>query len=166
MPSKKDPSETVEESGAAPVDTALVRELATILTETGLSEIEVERGEMRIRVARELTVAAAPLAATAAPVAAAQPAAAAAEASLAPPSPPAGDVVKSPMVGTVYLSPQPGTPPFVKAGERVTEGQTLMIIEAMKTMNPIPSPRAGVVVELLAQDGQPVEFGEGLLVLE
>jgi acetyl-CoA carboxylase biotin carboxyl carrier protein len=75
-------------------------------------------------------------------------------------------MVKSPMVGTVYLAPQPGADPFVKPGDRVAEGQTLMIVEAMKTMNPIPSPRAGVVAEVIAQDGQPVEFGEGLVVLE
>jgi len=98
-------------------------------------------------------------------------AAPAAGASSAPEAPaataaPRGDAVKSPMVGTVYLAAQPGQPPFVKVGDRVSEGQTLLIVEAMKTMNPIPSPKAGTVVELLVEDGQPVEFGEGLVVLE
>jgi acetyl-CoA carboxylase biotin carboxyl carrier protein len=159
---------------AEAIDTSLVRELATILNDTDLTEIEVERGDLRIRVAREITqtvIAAAPAApaqmVAAAPAQAAPAAAApAAPAAPAPPPAPKGDLVKSPMVGTVYMSSQPGTPPFVKVGDKVTEGQTLLIIEAMKTMNPIPSPRAGTVVELLAQDGQPVEFGEGLLVLE
>jgi acetyl-CoA carboxylase biotin carboxyl carrier protein len=152
---------------AEPIDTQLVRELAAILNDTDLTEIEVERGDLRIRVARE-TQAQAVLAPVAAqPAAASAPAAPAAAPAEAPaPAAPRGEVVKSPMVGTVYLAPQPGADPFVKPGDRVAEGQTLMIVEAMKTMNPIPSPRAGVVAEVIAQDGQPVEFGEGLVVLE
>ncbi len=164
MSSSKDP---VPPAGAdaEPIDTALVRELAGILNDTDLTEIEVERGELRIRVAREITTQVHAVHAPA-PVAAAAPAAAAPVAAPAAPAAPKGDLVKSPMVGTVYLSAQPGAPPFVRVGDKVSEGQTLLIIEAMKTMNPIPSPRAGTVLELVAQDGQPVEFGEGLLVLE
>jgi acetyl-CoA carboxylase biotin carboxyl carrier protein len=149
-----------------PIDTRLVRRLAAILTDTGLSEIEVERGDLKIRVSRTLVVAAAPQAlapvAVAAPPAGTAPQAVEAAGEALPP----GEVVKSPMVGTVYLQSQPGTPPFVKVGDRVTAGQTLLIIEAMKTMNPIPAPKAGVVRAILAGDGEPVEFGEPLAVIE
>ena len=138
---------------ARAIDTRLVRKLAAILKETELTEIEVERGDLRIRVARALTVAAAPVALAPA-VAAAAPAAH------------AGDVVPSPMVGTVYLQPQPGAEPFIRIGAMVSEGQTLLIVEAMKTMNPIPAPRAGKVVDILVADAQPVEFGEPLVVIE
>ena len=155
------------------IDTRLVRRLADILKDTDLSEIEVERHGLRIRVARELMAApqpqyapapqpqayahpAAAATANAAPVAAAAPAVAAA---------PEGEQVKSPMVGTVYLQPTPGAASFVKVGDTVSEGQTLLIVEAMKTMNPIASPRAGVVKALLVSDGQPVEYGEPLVVL-
>ncbi|NEX95145.1 acetyl-CoA carboxylase biotin carboxyl carrier protein, partial [Caulobacter sp. 17J65-9] len=100
----------------------------------------------------------APMAAAAAPVAAA--------AAPAPEAPAKGDLVKSPMVGTVYLAPQPGADVFVKPGDRVKAGQTLLIVEAMKTMNPIPSPRDGVVLEVLVGDAQPVEYGEPLVVIE
>jgi acetyl-CoA carboxylase biotin carboxyl carrier protein len=168
MSSSKDPVPAAP-SEAEPIDTALVRELADILNDTDLTEIEVERGELRIRVAREVVthVQAAPAPAPVAVAApAAVPAAVPAEAAPAAPAAPKGELVKSPMVGTVYMAAQPGAPPFVKVGDKVSEGQTLLIIEAMKTMNPIPSPRAGVVIELVAQDGQPVEYGEGLLVLE
>ena len=147
------------------IDTKLVRKLADILKDTDLTEIEVERGGLRIRVARGGVAVAAP---AVAPVTY-QPAPAAvgaAPAAAAPTASARGDAVKSPMVGTVYLAPQPGQPPFVKVGDRVAEGQTLLIVEAMKTMNPIPSPKAGTVVEILVEDGQPVEFGEGLVVLE
>ena len=123
-----------------------MRKLADILTDTGLTEIEVEHGDLRIRVAREITVAAAPVTYAAAPAAPAPAAAAPAPAAPAAPAEPAvhrGEAVKSPMVGTVYLQPQPGSPPFVKVGDTVTEGQTLLIIEAMKTMNPIPATAAG-----------------------
>ena len=153
---------------ARAIDTRLVRKLAAILKETELTEIEVERGDLRIRVARELTVAGAPMAlapaVAAAPVAHAAPAAAAE--SPAAPAEHAGDVVPSPMVGTVYLQPQPGAEPFIRIGAMVSEGQTLLIVEAMKTMNPIPAPRAGKVVDILVADAQPVEFGEPLVVIE
>ncbi|MDO9335073.1 MAG: acetyl-CoA carboxylase biotin carboxyl carrier protein [Caulobacter sp.] len=163
------PADDSAENSAA-IDTRTVRKLADILKSTGLTEIEVERGDLRIRVAREITVAAAPQQAYAAapapaPVAApvAAPPVAAAEAA---PAARKGDEVKSPMVGTVYLQPQPGSPSFIKVGDKVGEGQTLLIVEAMKTMNPIPAPRAGVVVEILVGDSQPVEFGQPLVVLE
>jgi acetyl-CoA carboxylase biotin carboxyl carrier protein len=157
---------------ARAIDTRLVRKLAAILKETELTEIEVERGDLRIRVARELTVAAAPVAlapAVAAPAADPTPAATApvAESSATMAAAQyAGDVVPSPMVGTVYLQPQPGAEPFIRVGAQVAEGQTLLIVEAMKTMNPIPAPRAGKVVEILVADAQPVEFGEPLVVIE
>jgi|SRR5215217_2968222 len=152
------------------IDTKVVRKLADILKDTGLTEIEVETGGLKIRVARELTAAptavyqTAPVAAAPAPVAAAPAAAPAAEAPAAP-AVAAGDQVKSPMVGTVYLSPQPGAEAFVKVGQTVTAGQTLLIVEAMKTMNPIPATRAGKIVEILVSDAQPVEFGEPLVVI-
>ena len=150
---------------AEQIDARLVRRLAGILNDTGLSEIEVEHDGLRIRVARTLT-AAAPVAVAAplpAPVAAAP--AAETQAAAAAPAVAAGDAVKSPMVGTVYLQPQPDAPAFVKVGDTVSEGQTLMIVEAMKTMNPIPAPRAGKVLEILAVNGQPVEFGEPLAII-
>ena len=150
-------------ASADPLDARLVRTLADILTETGLSEIEVERDGLKVRVARQVSVTATVAAPAPAPVAAA-----AGEAPSAPAAPvrAAGDAVNSPMVGTVYLQPQPGSPSFVKVGDTVTAGQTLMIIEAMKTMNPIPAPRAGKVVEILVSDAQPVEFGEPLVIIE
>ena len=153
---------------ADPIDARLVRRLADILTETGLSEIEVEHAGLKIRVAKQLTSGpaqvtyAAPV--QAAPVAAA-PAAAPSAVEAAPAARAKGDEVKSPMVGSVYLQPEPGSDAFVKVGDTVTAGQTLMIIEAMKTMNPIPAPKAGKVLEILVEDGQPVEFGEPLAVI-
>lgn len=152
---------------AEQIDARLVRRLAGILNDTGLSEIEVEHGGLRIRVARTLTAApsvayAAPVAAPAAPVQAVE---AAAPAAAPAPAAVSGDAVKSPMVGTIYLQPQPDAPAFVKVGDTVAEGQTLMIVEAMKTMNPIPAPRAGKVLEILAVNGQPVEFGEPLAII-
>ncbi|MBI1407599.1 MAG: acetyl-CoA carboxylase biotin carboxyl carrier protein [Caulobacter sp.] len=162
-----------ESADNAAIDTRTVRKLADILKSTGLTEIEVERGDLRIRVAREVTVSASPQTfvapAAAAPAAAPAPAPAAAAPEPAAPAAPAarkGDEVKSPMVGTVYLQAQPGNPPFVKVGDKVGEGQTLLIVEAMKTMNPIPAPRAGVITEILVGDAQPVEFGEALVVIE
>jgi acetyl-CoA carboxylase biotin carboxyl carrier protein len=154
---------------ADPIDARLVRRLADILTETGLSEIEVEHAGLKIRVAKTLAVAAAPAvyAAPAAHVAA--PAAAhapAAHAEAAAPAQVRGDAVKSPMVGTVYLQPEPGAEPFVKVGDTVSAGQTLLIIEAMKTMNPIPAPKGGKIAAVLVEDGQPVEFGEPLVAIE
>lgn len=153
------------------IDTALVRGLADILNDTDLTEIEVERGDLKIRVAREVTVAA-PMqyAPSPAPMAAAPAPGAAAPASM--PSDPAtivakqGEEVKSPMVGTAYLQASPEAPPFVQPGDKVKKGQTLLIVEAMKTMNPIQAPRDGVVVEVLVGDAQPVEFGEALVLLE
>ena len=158
---------------ADPIDARLVRRLADILTETGLTEIEVEHGGLKIRVAKQAMVAAAAPAVYAAPAAiapvahapAAAPAAAPAEAAPAGPRI-SGEAVKSPMVGTVYLQPEPGADPFVRVGDTVSAGQTLMIIEAMKTMNPIPAPKAGRVSAILVEDGQPVEFGEPLVAIE
>jgi acetyl-CoA carboxylase biotin carboxyl carrier protein len=150
---------------ADPIDARLVRRLAAILNDTGLTEIEVERGDLRIKVARNLTVAAAPQMYAAAPAPAGP---AAGPAPTATPQGVAeieGDVVKSPMVGTVYLQPEPGAAPFARVGDNVSEGQTLLLIEAMKTMNPIPAPRAGRLLEMLVSDGQPVEFGEPLAVI-
>lgn len=157
---------------ADPIDARLVRKLADILTETGLSEIEVEveNAGLKIRVAKTLTAAvqmAAPApVAHAAPVHAAAPAAPAEAAAPAAPARAKGDEVKSPMVGTVYLQPQPGADPFVKVGDTVQAGQTLFIVEAMKTMNPIPAPKSGKIVEILVEDAQPVEFGEPLAIIE
>lgn len=152
------------------VDPNLVRELAAILGESGLSEIEVEHGELRLRLARTVSVAAtapapvhvvqAPAAAPATPILA--PGAAPAPANAAPDP----GMVPSPMVGTVYLSPEPGAAAFVKVGDTVTAGQTLLVVEAMKTFNPVPAPRAGKVKQILVTDAQPVEFGEPLLILE
>ncbi|GLS01622.1 acetyl-CoA carboxylase, biotin carboxyl carrier protein [Brevundimonas denitrificans] len=155
----------------AEIDTSLVRSLADILNDTDLTEIEVERGELRIRVAREVTMAA-PVHYAAAPAPAAHAAPAAAPAPASMPSDPAtivakaGEEVKSPMVGTVYLQASPEAPPFIAVGDKVKKGQTLLIVEAMKTMNPIQAPRDGVVVEVLVGDAQPVEFGEPLVLLE
>jgi len=157
---------------AVEIDAALVRQLADILNDTSLTEIEVERGELRIRVAREIT--AAPVVQyAAAPAQAYAPAPAAATAApLSMPSDPAtivakaGETVKSPMVGTVYLQASPEAAPFIKTGDTVKKGQTLLIIEAMKTMNPIQAPRDGIVSEVLVGDAQPVEYGEALVLLE
>src|SRR5262249_1059828 len=144
------------------IDADVIRELARLLEETGLSELEIEQGGVRVRVARGMVMAA-----TAAPMAAAAAVASGAPAPEARPEPAQrpGTVVTSPMVGTVYLSPQPGASPFVKLGDAVTDG-TLCIIEAMKTMNPVPSPAAGRVAEIFVRDGQPVEFGEPLMRIE
>jgi acetyl-CoA carboxylase biotin carboxyl carrier protein len=156
------------------VDSALVRELAELLSANELTEIEVEDGDRKIRVRREVTVAAAPVA-YAAPVAApvvsapahpSSPTAAASEASVAAESLPAGDVVRSPMVGTCYLSAEPGSKPFATPGETVKAGDTLLIVEAMKVMNPITAPRAGIVRQLLVANAQPVEFDQPLVVIE
>ena len=152
--------------GKGSPDQALIRDLAELLEETGLSEIEIEREGMRVRVARQVSVAA-PVYASAAPAAlapAAAPAAAAAPAPADPGKHPGA--VPSPMVGTAYLAPEPGAAPFVQIGTRVTQGQTILIIEAMKTMNHIPAPKAGVVTAILVGNGQPVEFGELLAIIE
>jgi acetyl-CoA carboxylase biotin carboxyl carrier protein len=143
------------------VDEALVRKLAELLQETGLNEIEYESGTQRIRVNRGGTVTVAP---AAAPVVAAPSASAAAPAA-SPDQPPEG-AVTSPMVGTAYLAAEPGAAPYVKVGDRVAKGQTLLIIEAMKVMNPIAAPRGGTVTEIQVQDGRPVEYGEVLMVVQ
>jgi acetyl-CoA carboxylase biotin carboxyl carrier protein len=141
------------------IDEALIRKLAKLLKETGLTEIEFETDDARIRVN----------AGASGPVIAAAPVAAAAPAALTPPpagaDAPAAGSVSSPMVGTAYLSPEPNAAAFVKVGDRVAKGQTILIIEAMKVMNPIPAPHAGTVTQILVQDGQPVEFGEPLMVV-
>lgn len=139
------------------VDESLVRKLAALLEQTGLTEIEFEAGEQRIRVTRGSTVVHAP--AAAAPAAAAPAATPAAS-----DGPPAGAVM-SPMVGTAYAAATPGSDAFVKVGDRVQKGQTLLIIEAMKVMNPIPAPHAGTVKEVLFADGRPVEYGDVLMVV-
>ena len=141
------------------VDEALVRKLAALLKDTGLSEIEFESEGKRIRVNSGQIATTLHQPHAAAPVAAAPAAAAKAE------GPPAG-ALTSPMVGTAYLSPEPGAAPFVKAGDRVNKGQTVLIIEAMKVMNPIQAPVSGTVKDILISDGQPVEFGEALLIIQ
>lgn len=152
-------------TGAMNIDAKLVRQLADMLAETGLTEIEVEDGDRKIRVSRG-TVAAA---AVAAPVAvAAPPAAPAAAAAPAPAAEPAVDLanaVKSPMVGTAYLLPEPGAAPFVSVGDTVKTGQTLLIVEAMKVMNPITAPRDGVIKQIMIENSQPVEYDQPLIVI-
>ncbi len=149
-------------------DSALIRELALLLDETSLTEIEIERAGLRVRVARNISIAAG--VPVGLPVAAAMPVAVAAGA--APAAGAVADfskhpgVVPSPMVGTAYWAPEPGAKPFIEVGAKVSAGQTLLIIEAMKTMNQIPSPRAGTVTQILVEDGQPVEFGEPLVIIE
>ncbi|OYW59652.1 MAG: acetyl-CoA carboxylase, biotin carboxyl carrier protein [Azorhizobium sp. 32-67-21] len=152
----------------SPIDSALVREIAELLSNSDLTEIEVQHQDLRIRVVRApapVTVAA-PMAAPAmaAPVAAAVPVAAASAAEADVSKHPG--VVASPMVGTAYRSPEPNAPAFVEVGSVVKEGQTLLIVEAMKTMNAIPAPRSGTVTRVLVGNGQPVEYGEPLLVIE
>jgi acetyl-CoA carboxylase biotin carboxyl carrier protein len=166
-----DPKATNGDSGKdGPIDTRLVRKLADILNATELTEIEVERGDLKIKVARQAVFAHAAPMAMAGPAVAAAPApvahVAAPAATPAAAAPARGEQVKSPMVGTIYLASQPGADPFVKPGDKVAAGQTLLIVEAMKTMNPIPAPRAGTVLEILVDDAQPVEFGEPLVILE
>jgi len=152
-----------QEQQAMRVDSALVRELAELLSANELTEIEVEDGDRKVRVRRDaapmLAYAPAPaIAATHAPAAAA-PAAEAAPAA-------AVDAVKSPMVGTAYLSPEPGAKPFIAVGTPVKLGDTLLIIEAMKVMNPIIAPKAGKIAQILVGDSQPVEFDQPLVVIE
>jgi len=146
------------------LDTELIRELAVLLDETSLTEIEIELEGRRFRVARTVNVAAAPVAAAPAPVAA-EPAEPKRRASTEEPGAHPG-AVSSPMVGTAYRSPEPGAAAFIEVGSTVTSGQTLLIIEAMKTMNQIPSPKSGKVTAILVEDGQPVEYGEPLVVIE
>ncbi|MFZ1992427.1 MAG: acetyl-CoA carboxylase biotin carboxyl carrier protein [Alphaproteobacteria bacterium] len=150
------------------IDARAIRDLARLLDETGLSEIEVEQGGKRIKVVRQLTLHATPIAPPGA--------ATTLRAPIVPPIEAEAPVVKdlakhpgavtSPMVGTAFLAPEPTADPFVKAGDTVTKGQTLLIIDAMKTMNPIPSPKAGKVIEVLVSNGAPVEFGQALMIIE
>lgn len=154
-------------SGGMNIDTALVRELAELLNETGLTEIEVEDDDRKIRVSRGAVASAAPVYAAAPAPAAAAPAPVAA--APAAPEPAAGpdmtNAVKSPMVGTCYLTPEPGAAPFIAVGKPVKEGDTLLIVEAMKVMNPITAPRSGTVSAILVDNAQPVEFDQPLVVI-
>jgi acetyl-CoA carboxylase biotin carboxyl carrier protein len=153
------------------LDKGLIRDLAQLLNETGLTEIEIEKDDLKVRVARHAVAPAGyavgvPAAAPAAPASPASgPGSSAAAPAGADPANHPG-CVKSPMVGTAYRSPEPGAPSFIEIGTRITQGQTLLIIEAMKTMNHIPAPRSGVVKEILIENGQPVEFGEPLVIIE
>jgi acetyl-CoA carboxylase biotin carboxyl carrier protein len=143
-------------------DSALIRELALLLDETSLTEIEIERAGLRVRVARNVSIAAS-MPQGFQPTASAPPTAAPPDVTDVAKHP---GVVPSPMVGTVYWASEPGAKPFIEVGSKVSVGQTLLIIEAMKTMNQIPSPRAGTVTQILIEDGQPVEFGEPLVIIE
>ena len=161
------PKDKTGKSGSSRIDQQMIRDLADLLNETGLTEIEWSEGPLKVRV----TKGGAPVyAASPAPAYAAAPVGAGGVS--AAPAGEAGDAanhpgaVKSPMVGTVYVAPEPGAAPFVKVGDSVNAGQTLLIVEAMKTMNQIPAPRGGVVTQILFEDGQPVEYGEPLLIIE
>lgn len=164
-PMPKEPKDASKEKSLA--EQEMIRELAGLLDETGLSEIEIEKAGLKIRVARSF-IAHATLPGPVAAGAPATPATALAAAA----SPAAADAashpgcVKSPMVGTAYRAPEPTAPPFIEIGSRVTQGQTLLIIEAMKTMNAIPAPKTGTVTQIMVENGQPVEFGEPLVVIE
>jgi acetyl-CoA carboxylase biotin carboxyl carrier protein len=142
------------------VDAALVQELAELLATNGLTEIEVEDGDRRIRVARHAAPSAAPAFAMAPAAAPAAPAA-----SAPPPEEVSGETIKSPMVGTVFLSAEPGAKPFIAVGDAVKAGDTLLIVEAMKVMNPITAPGGGIVKKILVGDGQPIEFDQPLIVI-
>lgn len=154
------------------IDYDLLRELAALVRDAELGEIELEHDGLRIRMARpapivtQVAAAPVPMPVSPAPVTAepavSMPGAAAPAADDAPPPP---GTVRSPMVGTAYLSPEPGADPFVKVGDQVREGQSVLIVEAMKTMNQIPAPKSGTVTEILVEDGQPVEYGEALIVI-
>ena len=151
--------------GAMRIDTNLVRELASLLDESNLTEIEVEDGDRKIKVVRQQMVVGSAPAYQAAPAAPAAAPPAPAEAAPAPAEDIAGNAVKSPMVGTAFLSPEPGGTPFVSVGDTVKQGDTLLIIEAMKVMNPITAPAAGTVKKLMVADAQPVEFDQPLVVI-
>ena len=143
------------------IDVSVIRELAELLTETSLTEIEIEQAGLRIRVARQLN-------AVYGGVPAAMPAVPPAHTTEAPSArreAPSAGTVTSPMVGTVFVAPEPGAQAFIKPGDNVKEGDTLLIVEAMKTMNPITAPRSGVIKEICVRDGEPVEFGQSLVVL-
>jgi acetyl-CoA carboxylase biotin carboxyl carrier protein len=163
-PKEKSEQKSASESRSA-VDKDLIRDLSALLEETGLSEIEIEQSGLRVRVVRGgQFIAAAPMAA---PMSAAPAVALAGITSAAAPDPAKHPgVVASPMVGTAYLAAEPGARPFVEVGSKVLAGQTLLVVEAMKTMNQIPAPRAGTVKQILIEDGRPVEFGEPLMIIE
>jgi acetyl-CoA carboxylase biotin carboxyl carrier protein len=158
------PKETGDKTEGGPVDHDVIRELAKLLDETGLTEIEFERDGVRVRVARQ----AQPVVAAVAPprVAAVGPETLAAAGTAAGDLSKHPGMVPSPMVGTAYLGPEPGARPYVEVGSQVRAGQTLLIVEAMKTMNQIPAPRDGRVVQILVEDAQPVEYGEPLMIIE
>jgi acetyl-CoA carboxylase biotin carboxyl carrier protein len=149
--------------GGMQVDTALVRELAAMLNDTGLSEIEVEDGQRKIRVSRMMTAVAAPVSAAPAAISTPAPTTAAHAAEAAPTT--AANALKSPMVGTAYLTPEPDAAAFVTIGQQVKAGDTVMIIEAMKVMNPIVAPNSGTVTDIYVESGQPVEFDQPLMVI-
>lgn len=167
MPAKKSPTRTAKPAPNESAELALIRTLAGILNDTGLSEIELEKSGTRVRVSKAITAVAN---VSTAPVHHAPAITAPASSSLvAAPKVPEADhpgTVKSPMVGTIYLAPAPGANNFIEIGTQVKEGQTLLIIEAMKTMNQIPAPKAGKVVRILVDSGHPVEYGEPLVVVE
>ena len=167
MPEQKAPAAARTRAGGMTVDTGLVRELAEMLADTGLTEIEVEDGDRRLRVSRGgLAAPAQAVMHAAAPAAAPTPApAAAVPAESTPAAADSANAVKSPMVGTCYLAPDPGASNFVSVGDTVKKGDTLLIVEAMKVMNPITSPRDGTVQQLLVENGAPVEFDQPLIVV-
>ncbi len=158
-----DRKKKVSPEAGLPIDHDVIRELARLLDETGLTEIEFERDGQRLRVARHAQATGAVV--HSAPASPIEAAVRSADAGLIDPAKHPG-VVTSPMVGTAYLAPEPGARPFVEVGTRVRAGDTLLIVEAMKTMNQIPTPRAGTVIQILIEDGQPVEFGEPLMIIE
>lgn len=170
MASSPQDKSSKESSKAKPADEReLIRELAMLLDETNLTEIEIERAGLRLRVARNVSIAAAAPAVAYQPAAATAPAGPAATPAAAPTAPDLSKhpgMVPSPMVGTAYRASEPGAKPFIDVGSKVKVGDTLMIIEAMKTMNQIPSTRAGTVTQILVEDGQPVEYGEPLVIIE
>jgi acetyl-CoA carboxylase biotin carboxyl carrier protein len=150
-------------------ESQMIRELAELLNDTGLTEIEIEKSGLKIRVAKKISITTVPpqaYAAAAAPAAPAAPTAEAKQAALSNDLSKHPGAVKSPMVGTAYRSPEPGAPTFCEVGSKVNQGDTLLIIEAMKTMNQIPAPRAGTVKAILVENAQPVEYGEPLIIIE
>ena len=160
--SKSESAEPRSEAASAAIDHDLIRDLAKLLEETGLTEIEFERDGQRVRVARQPPVTAVAVRPAAADGATAL---GAADRGAADPTKHPG-VVTSPMVGTAYRGPEPGARPYVEVGSRVSAGDPLLIVEAMKTMNQIPAPRSGTVTQILIEDGQPVEFGQPLVIVE
>jgi acetyl-CoA carboxylase biotin carboxyl carrier protein len=160
MSDERKPRNPVKRTPA--IDHDVIRGLARLLDETGLTEIEIERDGHRVRVARQAHLLSAPAHSPATPI---ETAVHSIDAGSVDPAKHPG-VVTSPMVGTAYLAPEPGARPFVEVGSRVRAGDTLLIVEAMKTMNQIPTPRAGTVIQILIEDGQPVEFGEPLMIIE